>query len=209
MKGLFLIRLCFSFGPERHRGFHSQHTRHGIAAPIIYRGVVRRAERFPGSFCRCRSDQLARQGWTGWDSCRRMTWWNGCASFDSIAFVVLRPTGRSFGNSRRGSSDFRSDLLPALPDGARHAVDFYMAIAGARKMGAALPVPIPFSSRALAAARTFAAIHPFASSAGQRVRRWVGSNRWLEKPVAHHAGSVVCGDRRKKLPGAVTHGRSL
>lgn len=56
-------------------------------------------------------------------------------------------------------------FLPALPDGARHAVDFYNAQAVA--MGALLPSRFPFIA-CPAVVRTFAAIHPFASSAAKR-----------------------------------------
>jgi heptosyltransferase III len=56
-------------------------------------------------------------------------------------------------------------FLPALPDGARHAVDFYNAQACA--LGAAIPSRFPFIA-CPAAVRTFAAIHPFASSAAKR-----------------------------------------
>jgi len=56
-------------------------------------------------------------------------------------------------------------FLPALPDGTRHAVDFYDAQAIA--MGAAMPSRFPFIP-CPAALRTFAAVHPFASSATKR-----------------------------------------
>jgi heptosyltransferase III len=56
-------------------------------------------------------------------------------------------------------------FLPALPDGARHAVDFYNAqVSG---MGGASPSRFPFIP-CPAVARTFAAIHPFASGAAKR-----------------------------------------
>jgi heptosyltransferase-3 len=52
-----------------------------------------------------------------------------------------------------------------LPDGAGHAVDFYNAQACG--MGAALPSRFPLIP-CPAVARTFAAIHPFASGAAKR-----------------------------------------
>jgi heptosyltransferase-3 len=56
-------------------------------------------------------------------------------------------------------------FLPALPDGSRHAVDFYNA--QARALSGASPSRFP-SIECPAADRTFAAIHPFASSVAKR-----------------------------------------
>jgi heptosyltransferase-3 len=56
-------------------------------------------------------------------------------------------------------------FLRALPDGARHAVDFYNG--QARAMGKVSPSRFPFIP-CPAVVRTFAAIHPFASSAAKR-----------------------------------------
>ena len=60
-------------------------------------------------------------------------------------------------------------FLPALPGGTRHAVDFYnaQAMALGAITGAAMPSRFPFIP-CPGAVRTFAAIHPFASSAAKR-----------------------------------------
>ncbi len=88
-------------------------------------------------------------------------------------------------------------FLPALPDGARHAVDFYNT--QARKMGAALPSRFPFIP-CPAAARTFAAIHPFASSAAKRAPMgWFES--MAEKLSRTMPVQWFCGPE-EKLPGA-------
>jgi ADP-heptose:LPS heptosyltransferase len=83
--------------------------------------------------------------------------------FDSIVswYGANRPEFREL-TARLG---LQIQFLPALPDGARHAVDFYNAQAYA--VGAAMPSRFPFIA-CPAAVRTFAAIHPFASSAAKR-----------------------------------------
>ena len=83
--------------------------------------------------------------------------------FDSIVswYGSSRPEFREL----TGQLGLPIRFLPALPDGTRHAVDFYNAQAIA--LGAVPPSRFPFIA-CPAAARTFAAIHPFASSAAKR-----------------------------------------
>jgi heptosyltransferase-2 len=83
--------------------------------------------------------------------------------FDSIVswYGANRPEFRELTAQLRLPIRF----LPALPDGVRHAVDFYNAQAVA--MGTALPSRFPFI-RCPAVVRTFAAIHPLASSEAKR-----------------------------------------
>jgi heptosyltransferase III len=73
------------------------------------------------------------------------------ATFDSIIswYGTNRPDFREF------VRDLRFEFRPALPDGACHAIEFYGS-------GRFPHIPVP------EAARTFAAIHPFASSAVKR-----------------------------------------
>jgi heptosyltransferase-3 len=88
--------------------------------------------------------------------------------FDSIVswYGTNRPEFREL-TARLG---LPVQFLPALPDGARHAVDFYNAQACALGEAVAMPsIPSRFPFIACpAVVRTFAAIHPFASSAAKR-----------------------------------------
>lgn len=89
-------------------------------------------------------------------------------------------------------------FLPALPDGPMHAIDFYNR--QARDLGAPAPARFPRID-CPAVARTFAAIHPFASSPAKRAPMAV-----FERAAARLAAQMpvrwFCGPE-EDLDGAV------
>jgi lipopolysaccharide heptosyltransferase III len=109
-----------------------------------------------------------------------------------------------YGTNRREFRQLTEELglpfqfLPALPDGSGHAVDFYNG--QARQLGGNLPSRFP-EIRCPAAARSFAVIHPFASSPAKRAPMAVfesAAHRLSETMPVHW----LCGPE-EELPGAV------
>jgi heptosyltransferase III len=109
-----------------------------------------------------------------------------------------------YGTGRQEFRDLVRDLglpfefLPALPAGNRHAVDFYLD--QARQLGAIPRCRFP-EIGCPAAARTFAVIHPFASSVSKRapMRGFESAARRLAETMPVH---WLCGPE-ERLPGAV------
>jgi ADP-heptose:LPS heptosyltransferase len=103
-----------------------------------------------------------------------------------------------YGSARQEFRDFVASaglpfrFLPALPGPGQHAVDFYNAQTGGRSGHPSIPCP--------EAARTFAVIHPFASSAAKRapMERFeaIATRLGHEMPVAWLRGP------EEMLPGA-------
>jgi heptosyltransferase III len=112
-------------------------------------------------------------------------------SFDSI--VSWYGANRLDFRELTGGLNLPIRFLPALPDGMCHAVDFYNSQTGARNRFPSIPCP--------AAPRTFAAIHPFASSVEKRAPMHLFASAaerlGLEMPVYW-----LCGPE-EELPGAV------
>jgi len=115
--------------------------------------------------------------------------------FDSIIswYGANRPEFRALVADRRLPFEF----LPALPTGSRHAVDYYND--QARKLGAQPASRFPKIDTP-SAARTFAVIHPFASSTAKRAPMPL-----FESAAARLAESMpvhwLCGPE-ESLPGA-------
>jgi heptosyltransferase III len=94
--------------------------------------------------------------------------------------------------------DLPFEFFSALPDGRGHAVDFYNA--QVRSLGAERPSRFPRIS-CPASKRTFAVIHPFASSPAKRTRMDIfqaAARRLGEEMPVHW----LCGPE-EQLPGAV------
>jgi ADP-heptose:LPS heptosyltransferase len=116
--------------------------------------------------------------------------------FDSVIswYGTSRPDLREL----TASLNLRFQFLPALPDGGVHAVDFYNA--QARGLGAQPKSRFP-EIGCPAAARTFAVIHPFASSVAKRAPMSVfeSAARKLEESMPVH---WLCGPE-EELTGAI------
>jgi heptosyltransferase III len=112
-------------------------------------------------------------------------------SFDSI--VSWYGSNRPEFQEAIRNLEIDARFLPALPDGRGHAVDFYNAQTGARNRFPSIPCP--------AVPRTFAVIHPFASSVAKRAPMEIFRNA-AEKLGREMPVHWLCGPE-EDLPGAI------